>query len=115
MKNSNNEKIFESEKAKKVKCVNGAKMKKMSVGYDHILFVDKEKDYLYFFGCNEVGQGAFSEREHESSEIVVSKYLGGEKMYNIWALEKMSIVQTLDNECEIYLGKRQHLQSNVHF
>lgn len=104
VKNSKADIIFESEKPKKIKSSNGAKMKKMSVGYDHILLVDSEKDYLHFFGCNEVGQGAFSEREHESTEIVVSKYLGGEKMYNIWALEKMSVVQTLNNEL-YYFGQ----------
>lgn len=73
------------------------KMVKISVGYDHMICINKKK-FLYFWGCNDSGQGAFSEREKSASKIKISKYIGGEKILNCWACEKLSIVQTCDNE-----------------
>merc|ERR1712232_1202296 len=82
LKSSSNEPFFDSEeKPKKVNIPNETsagsqnpmlKMSSMSVGFNHILFLDSRNE-LYFFGCNDVGQGAFSEREKFSNQVVLSK------------------------------------------
>ena len=96
LKDYEGDKIISSEKPKKIN-ESDEKMIKLSVGYDHILCTNK-KNFQYFWGCNDSGQGAFSERETSVSKLSVSKYLGGEKISNCWACEKLSIVQTVDNE-----------------